>query len=44
MFSDPKYTFSACQKYFFSVSKKLVFFTEFNLPMHYVKIGNTELD
>ena len=26
MFSDPKYSFSVCQKYFFSVSKKVSIF------------------
>ena len=43
MFSDPKYSFSVCQKYFFVISKKvnifllsqkkLIFFTELNLIM-----------
>ena len=31
MFSDPKYSSSVCQKYFFWSNPKLIFFTEFNL-------------
>ena len=33
MFSDPKYSFSVCQKYFFSVSKKVSIFHRIQ-PMH----------
>ena len=33
MFSDPKYSFSVCQKKFFWSNPKLIFFTKFNLPI-----------
>ena len=34
MFSDPKYSFSLCQKSFFAVLKKIIFFTIFNLLIY----------
>ena len=35
MFSDPKYSFSVCQKIFFGSNPKLIFFTKFNLVIRY---------
>ena len=37
MFSDPKYSFSVCQKYFFSVSKKVSIFHRIQ-PTYFVSL------